>query len=126
MADVQAAFAARQASLRWLNSNRVSQNAGTIMVSFVVAPTGQVVECRLVSTDFQDPAFNAGVFAEVWRLYLGERNVGEWTVTDYPIEFAAREPAQAPSASGSSAPITPLGRVPVPAAPVPASAGPAG
>ncbi|THD03696.1 hypothetical protein B1810_09130 [Panacagrimonas perspica] len=121
VADVQAAFAARQASLRWLNSNRASQNAGKIVVSFVVAPNGQVVECRLISSDFQDPAFNKAVFAEVWRLYLGERDVGEWAVNDYPVEFAPREAAQGSVPSGSSAPLGVA-----PAAPVASSAAPAG
>lgn len=126
VADVQAAFAARQASLRGLNSSRASQNAGKIVVSFVVAPTGQVVECRLVSSDFQDPAFNTAVFAEVWRLYLGERNVGEWAVNDYPIEFAARETALPPATNAPSAPILPTNRAPVPAAPASPNAVPAG
>ena len=121
VADVQAAFAARQASLRRLNSSRASQNPGKIVVSFVVAPTGQVVECRLVSSEFEDPAFNAAVFAEVWRLFLGERNVGEWAVTDYPIEFVAREAAQAPATSGSSPPNPPMD-----SAPASSSAAPAG
>jgi hypothetical protein len=105
------------------------------------APSGEVVECRMLSTDFhEDPAFNAAVMAEVWRLRLPPRpGAGEFVVGRYPIVFSARSeaisappampivsppPPQPPvTAPGASTPSTSPRPSPAPA---PLSAGPAG
>lgn len=102
--EVQKAFDARKESFRRINSARLSQNAGTFNVTVTFAPSGEVVECRMLSTDFRDdPAFNAAVMAEVWRLRIPPRpGGGEFTVSSYPIAFSARSEAAAPQ---SLAPI---------------------
>ena len=93
--EVQKAFDVRKESFRKVNSTRLSQNAGTLAVTVTFAPSGEVVECRMLSTDFrEDPAFNAAVMAEVWRVRLAPRaDVGEFTVASYPIAFSARSEA---------------------------------
>lgn len=109
--EVQKAFVARKESFRRVNSARLSQNAGTLAVTVTFAPSGEVVECRMLSTDFrEDPAFNAAVMAEVWRLRIAPRaDVGEFTVASYPLAFSARSEAIAapPSVPIASPPPPP-------------------
>ena len=95
--DVDKAFEARREAFRRANSARASQNAGTFNVTMTFAATGEVVECRMLSTDFRDdPTFNAAVMAEVWRLRLPPRpGAREFVVSSYPIEFSARSEAMA-------------------------------
>lgn len=95
--EVVDAFAARKASFEQVNSARVSRNAGTFDVTMTFAPSGEVVECRMLSTDFRDdPAFNAAVMAEVWRVRIEPRpGLGEFVVNRYSIAFSARNEAVA-------------------------------
>lgn len=96
--ELQQAFDKRRAWLRRLNSTRASANAGSIVLRLTVTPAGSVVECRIVSTDFDDPAFNAAVVAQAWRLHLGPREVAEFTYPAYALRFSApeRTPGDAP------------------------------
>ncbi|MGH8516515.1 MAG: hypothetical protein ACREUE_03545, partial [Panacagrimonas sp.] len=95
--EVQKAFDARKEAFRRVNSARLSQHAGTLAVTVTFAPSGEVVECRMLSTDFRDdPAFNAAVIAEVWRVRIAPRaDVAEFTVSSYPLAFSARSEATA-------------------------------
>lgn len=96
--ELQQAFDKRRAWLRRLNSTRASANAGSIVLRLTVTPAGSVVECRIVSTDFDDPAFNAAIVAQAWRLHLGPREVAEFTYPAYALRFSApeRTPGDAP------------------------------
>lgn len=117
--EVDKAFEARRESFRRVNSARVSQNAGTFNVTMTFAATGEVVECRMLSTDFpDDQAFNAAVMAEVWRLRLPPRpGAREFVVSSYPIEFSARSEAMA-TPPPTATPIVSSPRVtPTPARP---------
>jgi hypothetical protein len=105
MDEVRKAFEARAPGLKRLNATRQSTNAGRIVVTFTVDPGGQVVECRILSTDFDDRAFNAAVVAEVWRLWLEKRDVGEFVVAEYPIEFTARVDEPKPAAQPEAVPM---------------------
>lgn len=91
IAELQQAFDKRRAWLRRLNSTRASANAGAIVLRLTVMPAGSVVECRIVSTDFDDPAFNAAVVAQAWRLHLEPREVAEFTYPAYSLRFSAPE-----------------------------------
>jgi hypothetical protein len=120
LAEVEKAFGARKEGFRRANSARISQNAGTIAVTATFAASGEVVECRMLSTDFrEDPEFNAAVMTEVWRLRIPPRaaDAGEFILSSYPIAFAARteaaavppstpilSPAPAPAPAPSSSP----------------------
>lgn len=95
--EVTKAFELRKEGFRRANASRMSQNAGTIVVTATFAPTGEVVECRMLSTDFrEDPEFNALVMTEVWRVRIAPRppQAGEFTVNDYSIAFSARSEAE--------------------------------
>lgn len=102
LAEARVAFDARKAGFLRANSLRASENGGKVVVTFTVTPDGEVVECRIVATDFRDPAFNAAVVAEVWRLRLDQRDVPEFTYAAYPIEFSSRAEQQAVSAAASA------------------------
>lgn len=95
--EVTKAFELRKEGFRRANAARMSQNAGKIVVTATFAPTGEVVECRMLSTDFrEDPEFNALVMTEVWRVRIAPRppQAGEFTVNDYSIAFSARSEAE--------------------------------
>jgi hypothetical protein len=96
--EVRKAFDVRKESFRRVNSARASANAGTFTVTMTFAPSGEVVECRMLSTDFrEDTAFNAAVMTEVWRVRIAPRpaDAGEFTVNSYSIAFSARNEAAA-------------------------------
>jgi hypothetical protein len=98
--EVRKAFDARKESFRRVNSARASSNAGTFTVTMTFATSGEVVECRMLATDFrEDTAFNAAVMTEVWRVRIAPRpaDAGEFTVNSYSIAFSARSEA-APAA----------------------------
>lgn len=111
--EVEKAFDARKEAFRRVNSARLSQNAGGFNVTLTFAASGEVVECRMLSTDFRDdPAFNAAVMAEVWRVRIAPRaGAGEFVVTSYPIAFSARSEA---IATPPSMPVVPLPTEPRP------------
>jgi zona occludens toxin (predicted ATPase) len=114
--EVEKAFEARREAFRRANSARRSQHAGAFNVTVTFAPTGEVVECRMLSTDFRDdPSFNAAVMAEVWRLRIPPRpGAGEFVVSSYPIAFSARsEAVETPPSMPIVSPPPPVG-VPVP------------
>jgi len=105
--EVDKAFEARRESFRRVNSARMSQHAGRFDVTMTFAATGEVVECRMLSTEFRDdPAFNAAVMAEVWRLRIPPRpGAGEFVVSSYPIAFSAR--SEAAAAVAPAPPVAP-------------------
>ena len=118
--EVEKAFEARREAFRRANSARRSQHAGAFNVTVTFAPTGEVVECRMLSTDFgDDPSFNAAVMAEVWRLRIPPRpGAREFVVSSYPIAFSARsEAVETPPSMPIVSP--PPVSVPRPAAPAP-------
>ena len=122
--EVEKAFEARREAFRHVNSSRLSQKAGTFNVTVTFAASGEVVECRMLSTDFHDdPAFNAAVMAEVWRLRLSPRpGAGEFVVSSYPIAFSAR--SEAIVAPPSMPILSPPPPPPAPAPPPPPSTTP--
>ena len=115
--EVEQAFDARKEAFRRVNSARASQHAGAFNVTVTFAASGEVVECRMLSTDFrEDPSFNAAVMAEVWRLRIPPRpGAGEFGVSSYPIAFAARsEAAATPPSMPIVSPPPPVAAPPVP------------
>jgi hypothetical protein len=109
--EVRKAFDVRKESFRRVNSARASSNAGTFTVTMTFATSGEVVECRMLATDFpEDPAFNAAVMTEVWRVRIAPRpaDAGEFTVNSYSIAFSARsEAAPAPPSMPILSPASP-------------------
>lgn len=61
--------------------------AGKIVVSITIAPDGRVTDCKLVSSTFGDPAFEAKVIERVKLINFGPKQVPPFTYPNYPINF---------------------------------------
>lgn len=59
---------------------------GKVVLEIVIAPTGEVTDCRVLSSDLKDPELEAKLKARIKLIRFPPRDVDALTVT-YPIEF---------------------------------------
>jgi periplasmic protein TonB len=89
--EIQAAFDRNKGAFYVLYNRQQRSNpsmgAGKIVVSLTIAPDGSVTDCRLVSSTFGDPDFEAKVIARVRLINFGAKAVPPFTYPNYPINF---------------------------------------
>lgn len=61
--------------------------AGKIVVSLTIAPNGTVTDCKMVSSTYNDPEFEAKIIARVKLLNFGAKDVPTFTYPNYPINI---------------------------------------
>lgn len=61
--------------------------AGKIVVSLTIAPDGSVVDCKMVSSTFNDADLERKVVQRVMLLNFGPKAVPTYTYPNYPINF---------------------------------------
>ncbi|VAW87997.1 hypothetical protein MNBD_GAMMA17-1199, partial [hydrothermal vent metagenome] len=59
---------------------------GTIVLEIVIAPSGEVVEVRIVSSELNNSKLERRILSRIKQFNFGEKDVGTVTVS-YPIEF---------------------------------------
>lgn len=80
-------------------------SSGRLLVSFTVAPGGQVTEAAIVSSPFADAELEAGVLAQFRQLRFEAREVPEFMHPGFPLYFAL--PKGSIPAPASAAPAAP-------------------
>jgi len=78
-------------------------SSGRLVVSFTVAPDGQVTEAAIVSSPFADPELEAGVLAQFRQLRFEGRQVPEFTHPGFPLYFALPRSSVLPPAPAAKA-----------------------
>ncbi len=61
------------------------EQGGKIIVSITIAPSGQVTDCKLVSSTFNDPDFERKIIQRVLSMNFGSKDVPPFTYPNYPI-----------------------------------------
>ena len=61
------------------------EQGGKIIVSITIAPSGQVTDCKLVSSTFNDPDFERKIIQRVMSMSFGAKDVPPFTYPNYPI-----------------------------------------
>lgn len=64
-----------------------SIDSGAIVVSLTISPSGDVVDCRLVSSSFQNPSLHQRILTRVKMLRFEPKNVPQYTYPSYPINY---------------------------------------
>ena len=59
---------------------------GKVVVELTIAPAGQVLECRVVSSELKTPALEQKLLARVRQFDFGAKEVDQMVVT-YPLDF---------------------------------------
>jgi periplasmic protein TonB len=89
--EIQAGFDRNKGAFYVLYNRQQRTNpgmgAGKIVVSLTIAPDGSVTDCKLVSSTFGDPDFEAKVIARVRLINFGAKAVPPFTYPNYPINF---------------------------------------
>lgn len=61
--------------------------AGKIVISLTIASNGSVLDCKLVSSTFNDPDLERKIVQRVMLMNFGAKNVPTFTYPNYPITF---------------------------------------
>ena len=70
---------------RALRTNAYLQ--GTISVSITIAPSGQVTDCKVVSSTMGDPEFEEKIVRRIMLINFGAKDVPTMTIPSYPLHF---------------------------------------
>ena len=62
-------------------------DAGRISVSLTIAPDGSVMRCQIISSSFNNPAFEEKVLQRIRALNFGAKNVPVFTFQNYALNF---------------------------------------
>jgi TonB family protein len=89
-AEIQAVFEKNQGPFYAIYNRAARENAsisrGKLIVRIVIAPSGAVISCTLISSSFGDAEFERKIVERVKLLGFGAKNVPDFTI-DYPINF---------------------------------------
>lgn len=70
---------------RALRNNQYLQ--GTISVSITISPSGQVTDCKVVSSTMGDPEFEQKIVRRIMLINFGAKDVPTMTIPSYPLHF---------------------------------------
>lgn len=89
-AEIQAVFEKNQGPFYAIYNRAARENAnisrGKLIVRIVIAPSGGVISCTLISSSFGDAEFERKIVERVKLLNFGAKAVPDFTI-DYPINF---------------------------------------
>ncbi len=89
--EIQLTFDRAQGAFYSLINRAQRENpslSGKIVVSITIAPSGQVLDASILSSNMGDPEFESKVLARVKLLNFGPKDVPTFTYPNYPINFA--------------------------------------
>lgn len=72
---------------RAANDSQATPQGGQIIVSLEIAPSGEVTNCKLVSSSFNSPDFERKIIQRVLFLRFHARETPSLTLLNYPIVF---------------------------------------
>lgn len=87
--EIQRIFDQQRAALNTLYNRALRANptlSGTVVLRLTIVPSGDVVECEIVSSELGDQELERRLVARVRQFDFGARNVAVTTIT-YPIDF---------------------------------------
>ncbi|AXQ27554.1 TonB family protein [Solimonas sp. K1W22B-7] len=120
--EIQAAIGADRAAFGRLFMDYLRRqpraSSGRMLVSFTVAPDGQVSEAAIVASPFADAPLEAGVVAQFQRLRFQAREVPVFTHPGFPVYFALPQGKVAPPVAAPAAKDIPGVPAPTPQSPV--------
>lgn len=89
--EIQLAFDRNKNAFSAIFSRAARSNdeidSGAIIVSLTISPSGDVVDCRLVSSSFEDPGLHQRILTRVKMLQFEPRDVPQYTYPNYPINY---------------------------------------
>ncbi len=120
--EIQAAILADRAAFGRLFMDYLRRqpqaSSGRMLVSFTVAPDGQVSEAAIVASPFADPGLEADVLAQFRRLRFQAREVPPFTHPGFPVYFALPQASAAPAVAAPAIKDIPGVPAPTPQSPV--------
>lgn len=87
--DIKLVFDRNKGSIYTLYNRALREDPtlqGKLVVKLTIAPSGQVVDCQLVSSELRAPELERKLLARIRQFDFGSKSVEEMVVT-YPIDF---------------------------------------
>jgi TonB family protein len=87
--EIQVVFDRNKGTLNAIYNRALRQNpalAGKVVLKLTIAPSGEVTQCELISSELNDPELERKLIARVQLFDFGQKRAAATTVT-YPIDF---------------------------------------